>query len=113
MVDKNSFDGAQDAASATREAVDAVTDYIGKGVDAAHEYGSRGYSAARQYADNASEYANDGYDAARDYASAGLDVASRMTNDLTDFVRKEPWIAIAAAFAIGYVAARIVRRLSI
>jgi ElaB/YqjD/DUF883 family membrane-anchored ribosome-binding protein len=32
--------------------------------------------------------------------------------DLRDFVRREPWLAIAAAFTVGYVAAQIVRRIA-
>ena len=32
--------------------------------------------------------------------------------DPRDFARREPWLAIAAAFAVGYVAAQIVRRFS-
>jgi ElaB/YqjD/DUF883 family membrane-anchored ribosome-binding protein len=112
MLDKNS-DVAQDVASSTREAADTAKDYLGRGVDGAREYGSRGYSASRQYADSARECVNEGYHTAREYASAGLDVASRMTNDLTDFVRREPWVAIAAALAVGYLASRIVRRLTI
>ncbi|MGH8012665.1 MAG: hypothetical protein ACREQ4_09215 [Candidatus Binataceae bacterium] len=50
--------------------------------------------------------------AARDYANAGLEIASGMSENLTDFVRKEPWIAMAAAFAVGYVIARALRRVS-
>jgi ElaB/YqjD/DUF883 family membrane-anchored ribosome-binding protein len=30
--------------------------------------------------------------------------------DLREFVRDEPWLAVAAAFAVGYVAARLMRR---
>jgi ElaB/YqjD/DUF883 family membrane-anchored ribosome-binding protein len=30
--------------------------------------------------------------------------------DLKQFVRDEPWLAVAAAFAVGYVAARLMRR---
>ena len=48
----------------------------------------------------------DGYEAAQQYVQEGLDF------DLRDFVRREPWIAIAAAFAVGYVAAQIIRRVS-
>jgi hypothetical protein len=49
----------------------------------------------------------DGYAAAQQYVQEnGLDF------DLRDFVRREPWIAIAAAFAVGYVAAQIIRRVS-
>jgi hypothetical protein len=32
--------------------------------------------------------------------------------DLRDFVRREPWIALAGAFAIGYLAARLVRQVA-
>ena len=49
----------------------------------------------------------DGYDAAQQYVkdkSADL--------DLRELVRSEPWFAIAAAFAVGYVVAQIVRRVS-
>jgi ElaB/YqjD/DUF883 family membrane-anchored ribosome-binding protein len=61
----------------------------------------------RQAAETASQAIKDGYQAAQEYVQEkGLDF------DLRDFVRREPWIAIAAAFAIGYVAAQIVRRVS-
>lgn len=61
----------------------------------------------RQTAESASQAVKDGYQAAQQYAQEkGLDF------DLRDFVRREPWIAIAAAFAIGYVAAQIIRRIS-
>lgn len=61
----------------------------------------------RQAADAAGQAVKEGYQAAQKYVQEkGLDL------DLRDFVRREPWIAIAAAFAIGYVAAQIVRRVA-
>ena len=61
----------------------------------------------RQAAETASQVVKDGYEAAQQYAQEkGLDF------DLRDFVRREPWIAIGAAFAIGYVAAQIIRRVT-
>ena len=61
----------------------------------------------RRAAKTGSQAVREGYDAAQQYLQEkGLDF------DLRDFVRREPWIAIAAAFAIGYVAAKIVRRVS-
>ncbi len=61
----------------------------------------------RQAADVAGQAVKDGYQAAQKYVrEKGIDL------DLRDFVRREPWIAIAAAFAIGYVAAQIVRRVA-
>ena len=61
----------------------------------------------RQAADVAGQAVKDGYQAAQKYVQdKGIDL------DLRDFVRREPWIALAAAFAIGYVAAQIVRRVA-
>lgn len=61
----------------------------------------------RQAADKASQALKDGYGAARQYVQdKGLDF------DLREFTRREPWLAIAAAFAIGYFAARLVRRIA-
>jgi ElaB/YqjD/DUF883 family membrane-anchored ribosome-binding protein len=61
----------------------------------------------RQAADAAGQAVKDGYQAAHKYVQdKGLDL------DLRDFVRREPWLAMAAAFAIGYVAAQIVRRVA-
>ena len=49
----------------------------------------------------------DSYDAAQGYVKGkGFNL------DLGEFVRREPWLALAAAFAIGYVAAQIIRRAS-
>ncbi len=61
----------------------------------------------RQAADKAAQAVKDGYDAAQQFVKdQGVDF------DLREFVRREPWLAIAAAFAVGYVAAQIVRRVS-
>ncbi len=61
----------------------------------------------RQAADKASQAVKDGYEAAQQFVKdQGVDF------DLREFVRREPWLAIAAAFAVGYVAAQIVRRVS-
>ncbi len=61
----------------------------------------------RQTVEKAGRVVKDSYDAAQDYIKEkGFNL------DLGDFVRREPWLALAAAFAIGYVAARIIRRAS-
>jgi hypothetical protein len=70
-------------------------------------------ASARHAADAAKDYAVRGIDVARDYANGGMDVATRASEKLTEFVRNEPWIAMVAALAVGYVAARLMRRLSI
>jgi ElaB/YqjD/DUF883 family membrane-anchored ribosome-binding protein len=48
-----------------------------------------------------------GYDAAQKYAQN-----SDLGSQLGDFVVREPWMAVAAAFAIGYVAAHFMKRIS-
>jgi ElaB/YqjD/DUF883 family membrane-anchored ribosome-binding protein len=73
-----------------------------------------GNSAARETIDrtqetldNASQTIKETYEAAQKYAKN-----SEVGSQLRDFVEREPWIAIATAFAIGYVAAQIVKRIS-
>jgi len=61
----------------------------------------------RQTVEKAGRAVRDTYDAAqRSVREKGFSL------DLGDFVRREPWLALAAAFAIGYVAAQIIRRAS-
>ena len=61
----------------------------------------------RLAADKASQAVKDGYDAAQQFVQDQVG-----DFDLRDFVQREPWIAIAAAFAVGYVVAKIVKRVS-
>lgn len=75
--------------------------------DLANSTMRRAMDEGRQASEAASQAAQSGYEAAQQYIQEkGLDF------DLRDFVRREPWIAIAAAFAVGYVAAQILRRVS-
>ncbi|MGO9058265.1 MAG: hypothetical protein ACLQU2_12915 [Candidatus Binataceae bacterium] len=61
----------------------------------------------RPTVERVSRAVKDGYDAAEAYVNdKGFDLG------LGEFVRREPWLALAAAFAIGYVAAQIIRRVS-
>ncbi len=61
----------------------------------------------RQTVEKAGRAVRDTYDAAqKSVREKGFSL------DLGEFVRQEPWLALAAAFAIGYVAAQIIRRVS-
>lgn len=61
----------------------------------------------RKAAEKAGQAVKDGYKAAQQYAEdKGLNF------DLGGLVRREPWLALAAAFAIGYVTAAALRRIS-
>jgi hypothetical protein len=42
-----------------------------------------------------------------DMAEQGMEYVSSANSFLVDFIRDEPLIAIASAFAVGYVAARV------
>jgi hypothetical protein len=68
----------------------------------------RGVDAARTGVDAARE--NLGY--AQDYASGGLDMIKELSGSLSEFVSRQPLIAVAGAFLIGYMAARVLRRAS-
>ena len=73
-----------------------------------------GNSTARQAMDQGCQAAETASQAIKDgYEAAQQNVQEKSFDfDLRDFVRREPWIAIAAAFAVGYVAAQIIRRVS-
>jgi hypothetical protein len=53
----------------------------------------------------------EGYDNLREYGEKSLNYAGRLTGDLVEFVKREPLIAVGAAFLVGYVAAQVFRRL--
>jgi hypothetical protein len=50
---------------------------------------------------------DEGRERFNDIAEKGMDYVSSANSFLADFIREEPLIAIAGAFAVGYVAARI------
>jgi hypothetical protein len=52
----------------------------------------------------------EGYDNLREYGEKSLSYAGRLTGDLVEFVKREPLIAVGAAFLVGYVAAQVFRR---
>jgi hypothetical protein len=56
------------------------------------------------------EALNKGYDGAREYASAGLDYAGEVSDGLVEFAKRQPFMALAGAFALGYVAAQALRK---
>jgi hypothetical protein len=68
---------------------------------AMREAAEQGRAAAAE----AGQTVKEGYEAVQQYAEdKGLDF------DLQGFVQREPWLALAAAFAVGYTVAQIMRR---
>jgi ElaB/YqjD/DUF883 family membrane-anchored ribosome-binding protein len=55
---------------------------------------------------------DEGRERLNDMADRGMDYVSSANSFLTDFIREEPLIAIASAFAVGYVVARILNHLT-
>lgn len=54
-----------------------------------------------------------GYDTTREYVSKGVDYAGELSDGLSEFVQRQPWVALAGAFVIGYVAAKAFRQFSL
>lgn len=46
-----------------------------------------------------------------EYADKGLDYVGDLTERVSGLVKRDPWIAVAGAFVIGYVAAHLLRRM--
>ena len=51
------------------------------------------------------------YDNLREYGEKSLGYAGRLTDDVVEFVKREPLIAVGAAFLLGFVAAQVLRRM--
>jgi hypothetical protein len=56
--------------------------------------------------------AKEGFDQAQEYLDDGLDYARKASLTLADFATRRPLLAIGGAFLIGYLAARMLRRVS-
>jgi len=54
-----------------------------------------------------------GYENAREYVSKGLDYAGEVSDGMAEFVQRQPWLALAGAFVIGYVAAKALKQFSL
>ncbi|HVA77282.1 MAG TPA: hypothetical protein VNF27_05275 [Candidatus Binataceae bacterium] len=75
-----------------------------------------GVAAASEAFDNARkagrEALEEGVESAREYGEKSLDYASQASESLLDFVKREPLLAVAGAFLVGYIAAQVLRRIS-
>ena len=69
-------------------------------------------SAAADAIDQGQEAAREGLKMARDYADSGLDAAAELSENMGEFVKREPLMALLGAFAVGFVVAHILRRLT-
>jgi hypothetical protein len=67
--------------------------------------------AVQRVSDAVPQSLEDGYEQAREIGDKGLEYLGHLSEDLSELVRREPLIAVGAAFLVGYLAARILRRL--
>jgi hypothetical protein len=80
--------------------------------DAANDMGSAAADKIDQAKDMGRDAFDKGVEGAREYASKGMEYSGELKESLTEFAQRQPWIALAGAFVIGYVAARALRRFS-
>ena len=63
----------------------------------------------KQAASGAADTLNTAKEQARDYAERGMEYAGDYSERFADFVQREPWMAMAGAFIVGYAAAQLLR----
>lgn len=73
-------------------------------IDGAAEAVQRAGAAGRQALEER-------YETAREYGEKSLDLVGQLGDGLAEFVRREPLIAVGAAVLVGYLAAKVLRRL--
>jgi ElaB/YqjD/DUF883 family membrane-anchored ribosome-binding protein len=90
-------------------AVENLSSSANESVERARRAAEKGYDTVQEAAEKAAEKGREaihgGYEAVQRFAEEnGLE-------DVRDFVRNEPWAAMAAAFALGWIVAQIMRRI--
>src|SRR3982074_3189142 len=96
---------AEDAQTKLRDAADRVS-------DKAHDVADQASETIRNATDKVNDAAKGGIKTAKyiaDAASQYVQESGLAEMDLKEIVKREPWIALGVAFAIGYVAAQVMR----
>ncbi|MGO9604581.1 MAG: hypothetical protein ACLQAT_14530 [Candidatus Binataceae bacterium] len=78
---------------------------LNRDIDGAAEAIQRASAAGRQALE-------EGYETAREYGEKSIDLVGQLGDSLADFVRREPLIAVGAAVLVGFVAAKLLRRIA-
>jgi ElaB/YqjD/DUF883 family membrane-anchored ribosome-binding protein len=106
MADTNRM--AEEAQSKLRDAADRVS-------DKAHEVADQAGETIRRATDKVNDAAKGGVKTAKQFAEAAqqyVQDSGLADVDVREIIKREPWIALGVAFAVGYVAAQVMRRLS-
>ena len=99
---------AEDLQAKLRDAADRSS-------DTAHEFADHAGETIRKAADKVNDAAKGGIKTARHLAEAAQQFVQESgiaDVDLRKVVERQPWLALGVAFAVGYVAAQVVRRLT-
>jgi hypothetical protein len=78
--------------------------------DAANEMAFAAADTIEKAKDIGRDAIDKGVEVGRDYASKGMEYADEVSGNLTEFAQREPWLALAGAFIIGYVVAHALRK---
>jgi hypothetical protein len=84
----------------------------GEAIETATRRGAAALKMGAATARDGIRAAREGLDHAQEHLGDGLDYVREASGSLNDFVVRQPFIAIAGAFVIGYLAARMLRRVS-
>lgn len=96
---------SEDTDAKLREAAD-------RGSEKVHEMGAE---SIRMAADKINRSAKEGLRTVKQFADAAqqyVQDSGLADIDLREIVERDPWIALGAAFAVGFLAAQLMRRLS-
>ena len=88
--------------STANEAIDRGRSAMDKG----REMVGEGYETVQKAAEKGREAIQGGVEAVQKFAS------ETSMDDVREFVRNEPWAAMAVAFGVGYLVAQIFRRVA-
>jgi len=99
----------------TEDAQDKLRDTADRVSDTAHGIADQAGETIRKAADKVNEATKGGIKTAKQFADATQQFVKESgigDVDLREVVKREPWLALGVAFAVGYVAAQVVRRTS-
>jgi hypothetical protein len=85
---------------------------VGHSVEKAANCGSAAVKQGVNAALNGLDTAKETLDYAQDHVSEGVDYVMDMIRSVNDLVTRQPLLAVGGAFLIGYIAARMMRRVS-
>ena len=89
---------------------DSILGNSGLNVEAAKRQGKAVFEQGMDAARQGVRAAREGMEYAQDHVGDGVDLVKTWANSLSEFVSGQPLVAVAGAFLIGYLAARMLRR---